>query len=587
MRKLLFSLILVLAILPTKLQAATATLNGPTTVRAGDTITISFVVNGSDISGIQAEVTYNSSQLVFKSYSNKLPTAWKNNHTTSNGKVTLLATDDIGSSPLSKANVATISFKVNSSVAVGSTITITVSGKTANTSGSTTETFTATYSKKVEAPLSGNNNLKTLSVKNATLAPSFTPTTTSYSVSVAYSVTKLDISATAEDSAAKVSIANNSLNAGATTNVTVTVTAANGTKKVYTIKAKRAADPNYKASGNNFLAELKVSEALLSPVFNKSRNEYVIYVPFEVDKLTIKAVTEDSKAEVVIAEYDALKVGNNNIRVDCIAEDSSINSYFLLVVKAPEFDSKPENATSFANQEALNKMLAQADKKSEAIAFYLDLREEVKQEVSGEVFAKFEEFENAGLIIDLGSAQLTYNSKNFKIINAISYDYSLTIPAYILQEELSSGDMRTAENVFSFRLGHSYLLYPTRGKISLLTNLNPADSYFVYYYDEKLANWILQAQNVKVDEFGYCRFSFEISGEYLITPNEIASAGRVENIEDQSSKIALSLFADNNYLLWTIVTAGLVVFILGITSGYLYERGRFRKYIKRRLENDE
>ncbi len=90
------------------------------------------------------------------------------------------------------------------------------------------------------AALSANANLKSLSLSSGTLSPAFSAGRTSYTVNVKNSVTELKVYATAADSAAKVAVSGESALKLGTNTRTVTVTAANGTQKVYTITINRS-----------------------------------------------------------------------------------------------------------------------------------------------------------------------------------------------------------------------------------------------------------------------------------------------------------------------------------------------------------
>ncbi len=94
----------------------------------------------------------------------------------------------------------------------------------------------------VDKAKSSNANLKSLSVSKGTLSPRFSASRTSYTVSVAEDVTECAVYATAADEAsgAKVAISgNNKLEMGKNTR-TVTVTAASGAQKTYTIVITRS-----------------------------------------------------------------------------------------------------------------------------------------------------------------------------------------------------------------------------------------------------------------------------------------------------------------------------------------------------------
>ena len=104
---------------------------------------------------------------------------------------------------------------------------------------------------------SPDNRLSSLKVGSYSLTPGFNNDTSSYSVTVPYSVSSVTITATPKNSKAKVSGAGNvSLKVGSNT-VKLTVTAENGSQRTFTLTIAREAnqeefsiDPKYKVSGS-------------------------------------------------------------------------------------------------------------------------------------------------------------------------------------------------------------------------------------------------------------------------------------------------------------------------------------------------
>ena len=85
-------------------------------------------------------------------------------------------------------------------------------------------------------------NIKSIKLSAGTLSPKFSSSTTSYTVKVPYSTTKVVVTPTLSDSKAKWSISgSSSLKVGENTRV-ITVTAQNGSTKKYTIKITREKD---------------------------------------------------------------------------------------------------------------------------------------------------------------------------------------------------------------------------------------------------------------------------------------------------------------------------------------------------------
>ena len=195
---------------------------------------------------------------------------------------------------------------------------------------------TKTYSVNVNRNdnRSSNNNLSSLKVNNGTISPNFNKNTLEYNIEVPYEVSSLKIDATAEDSKSKVNISNNNLISEETVKVKVTVTAENGSSKTYTINAKRGKDPNKVLSTNNYLASLTVSQGILSPSFDKNQENYIVYLPFEIDSIEISASVEDTRyATIKVEGSNKLSVGNNVFKYKVTAEDNSVKTYTITVVR--------------------------------------------------------------------------------------------------------------------------------------------------------------------------------------------------------------------------------------------------------------
>ena len=335
---LLTAIILCVALmLPLTVSAASASasLTGPGTVRAGDTITLSFNLNGSGIYGASGTLSYDSSQVTMTGTSRKMGSPWAVEFNGNN----FVAYDNNLSSPINgNKTLFTVTFKVNS-VAAGTNIKITYTGVTASDGNADANVGTVTYSTTIAAPLSTDNNLASLTVSNATISPAFSAGTTNYSASVPFEVSKLNVSATAADGKAKVSVNSPNLTPNGTTDVTITVTAENGAKKTYTISVKRAQDPHYKPSDNNNLSGITVEGFLLSPVFSAENQQYLIWLPYETENVTISGTAADSKASVTVEGGTGLKAGQDNeIKVICTAEDGTQKVYTVIAKRAAAHD---------------------------------------------------------------------------------------------------------------------------------------------------------------------------------------------------------------------------------------------------------
>ena len=318
---------------PTVWAAGSASVKGPGTVRAGDTITVSFSAGGG-IYGGSGTVSFDSSQLTLKKYSGSLSGSWKVEF---NGNKFVFYDNDMSSPISGSKTIFKASFTVNKNLEPGTKISVSVGSIKVTDGSKDTGLGTKTYSATIAPPLSGNCKLASLTVSNANISPAFSTGTTSYTASVPFTTSSLKVSAKAEDPDAKVTIKNTKLTAGATTTVSITVKAPNGATKTYTIKVKRAQDPNYVPSSNAKLKQLSVKDFMLSPAFSQDVQQYYVWLPYEVDQISLEAAAEDKKAEVKIGKAENLEAGKaTDIPVTVTAEDEKTRiTYTVTAIRAP------------------------------------------------------------------------------------------------------------------------------------------------------------------------------------------------------------------------------------------------------------
>lgn len=335
MRKVLGCLLILsvlLCLAPAALAAGSASLSGADTARAGDTITLTFSAGGGILGGSGA-VSYDASQLTLQGYSSCLSGSWTVEFNGNN----FAFWDDSLSSPISGSKaIFKATFKVNDSVTPGTQINVTVSGIRLSAGEADSVLGSRGHTITILEPLSDNCNLASMTVSNAAISPAFSPATTGYSASVSFEISSLNISAKAEHAGAKVSISNNQLTPGSTTTVKVTVTAENGTTKVYSIMVTRAQDPNYVPSSNAELSEIIVEGQTLSPAFQADITQYYIWLPFETETVSVSAKVADSRSKLSVGTYEQLRPGKGTeIPLTVTAEDGTQLVYTVTVVRAP------------------------------------------------------------------------------------------------------------------------------------------------------------------------------------------------------------------------------------------------------------
>ena len=337
--KKIISILLVMALVvsfaPGAFAAGSAWLSGPSVIRAGDTITLTFYAGGG-IFGGSGSVAYDASLLTLQGYSQTVGGSWAVEFNGNN----FVFYDNSMASPINDGvAIFTATFLVNSGVAAGTGVTVTASGVTLSDGQADTDAGSPSYSVTIAEPLSGNCNLATLDVSNATISPAFSGGVTEYSASVPYEVSTLSVAATAEHPGAQVSIGDTYLYEAATTPVKVTVTAENGAAKTYTIYVSRPRDPNYVESDNCNLSGLWVEGFVLSPAFAVDVDKYYVWLPYETETVTVGATTEDSKASVSVDSSMVLEHGKGtDIPVTVTAENGNQKVYVVTAVRAPALE---------------------------------------------------------------------------------------------------------------------------------------------------------------------------------------------------------------------------------------------------------
>ncbi|MGN0493953.1 MAG: cadherin-like beta sandwich domain-containing protein [Acutalibacteraceae bacterium] len=199
--------------------------------KVNDSVTVTVTVNaGEAMYAVQFSVSYNAEVLRFESGESASGGA---------GSVSVVA---------APSGTAKQSFSLKfTAIAAGSSAIQVTNGMYATDAEKPFDGSSATMTVS-DAAKSDNADLKSLSLSKGTLSPKFSASKTSYTASVANDVTDVKVYATAADSAAKVAVSGESaLKVGKNTR-TVTVTAASGAQKTYTITITRAEEGDTSSS---------------------------------------------------------------------------------------------------------------------------------------------------------------------------------------------------------------------------------------------------------------------------------------------------------------------------------------------------
>ncbi len=149
-------------------------------------------------------------------------------------------------------------------------------------------------------PLSSNANLASFKVNGEDIA------TDEQIVFVAHGTTSVTVQATAQDSSAIVAVAGGTGLRTGNNPVTVSVIAADGTKKVYTAVIR------VRKSSNTNLESVRINGVAVAA-------DSTIQLPARTTQVTVKAVPSDAEASVVVTGANGLSAGPNNLRITVAA----------------------------------------------------------------------------------------------------------------------------------------------------------------------------------------------------------------------------------------------------------------------------
>lgn len=215
---------------------------------------------------------------------------------------------------------------------------ISYNGKTAYVISSaltTTKPEEKKEEEKKEEEKSTNKALKELIVDNYELTPNFDPQTTKYSLTLKDSDEKLNIKATPEDEKATVDITGNGDFKVGNNIVKITVTAEDGTARIYTITVSKTNEDGVLDMLK--LSKLQISNATLEPSFDPEITNYVIIVedPSTIKTENVFATAEDENVEITVAENEQSENGEKVITIMLEDKKGSKTGVYQITVKKP------------------------------------------------------------------------------------------------------------------------------------------------------------------------------------------------------------------------------------------------------------
>lgn len=374
------SLFIILMIFATKVNAvgSISLSASKSTVNIGDEFSISVNLSGASVATLTTRVSVDTSKVEYVS--------GPSNSSFSNGRALYTWTDPTGgSNPKTGGTIVTFKFRakqagkasfsvsgdyydsnenpVNPSFS-GTSVTIqekvvtpptipstpTIPNTPSNPStpntpstpsGGNSNTGSSGNTGGTSTTVSTNANLKALHLNVEGMTPSFSKNTTNYYITVPNSISSISVTAEAEDSNAKVSVAGNTDLKTGLNKISIVVTAAdNKTKKTYTVNVTKTDNLDL---ANANLENLAIENVTLKPEFNADITQYSASIASNHDILNILAVPQIEGATVNIQGKDNIQFGDNIITISVTAKDRvTIKDYIINLHKKTEEEELQE-----------------------------------------------------------------------------------------------------------------------------------------------------------------------------------------------------------------------------------------------------
>jgi len=329
MKKLLITLVLIsLSFTPIMANNFTTSMRpNPITIEPGQEFTVNInVTNMSGIVAIKNNFSYDSTKLQlvqsefdYNGFDVKIGSRLVVNFKTPrNGSFT----------------AAQIRFRPRAGFSVGQSTTISFTG-VSGTNGTTDFSGTSSNTTVTMVPArSSNNFLSSLSVSNANL--NFSKTTLNYVLDVENSVTSVNISGTAEDSAARVvGLGTYALNVYENF-FDVVVTAENGSRRTYTLNIRRKdeqGNPVFVSSSTD-IDNITLSACDIN--FSNLVDSYRCVVHNDINQTSISVSSKDTTLKIEAPKEANLFDGSNVIEVRVIAQNNDVRVITIEVIRSTD-----------------------------------------------------------------------------------------------------------------------------------------------------------------------------------------------------------------------------------------------------------
>lgn len=192
---------------------------------------------------------------------------------------------------------------------------------------------TKTYIINITRPANTDNYLKDITLTSGTLDPEFKKEHTIYDIEVENEVSSITINGIKNHPYSTVKGNGTYSLAVGKNEITLTVTAEDGSSRKYFLNITR------KPNTNAYLKLITTSEGILSPGFEKQKRDYSINVENTVDKIVVIGTPEAKTTKVTGNGEYKLHSGSNIIKLTTLAEDGVTSLVYTIDVYRDKSDN--------------------------------------------------------------------------------------------------------------------------------------------------------------------------------------------------------------------------------------------------------
>lgn len=343
-RFILFAMLLCVALSGTAFADEEVTIVGPEEIYAREQIELIFWVHDPEVTKITGEILVDMDHVKLKAIFSVDSSLWKTGVDMYGHVFERQREGDGQAEPVCKLWMQIESVEDGTPIWVTMKNVVLWKGDTAIAIGD------VHWERNVLPVVSDDSYLSSLVISDGALSPEFSPYQQQYTATVPHNVGQVQVTAVTSHEGAKVKIDSPELEFGKPTDVTVTVTAEDGSERVYTISVTREDAPDRIPNNNCDLQSIEVADYRLSPTFLPENTAYVLWLPYETTQVEITAIPADDRASVTIVGNQGFKAGQDNlIYVTCTAEDGSQKVYQIIAKRAEAYVPAPTDITESAS----------------------------------------------------------------------------------------------------------------------------------------------------------------------------------------------------------------------------------------------